>query len=233
MRDSKYSILFMRDDTDVKRFRISPFWLRGYFIAQTVLVILAVGSLYLGITSLNENFTLTSEKKELSKRLEEAELRLSTLGNMEKILEAYDKSELQSLLASAPTDSQEQELQALDLAAIFTPMDHGLVSVDEVKASFKDSSLIVHFKLENPKVDTLLVGSADLALITTDGVMHELKAPEADLSFQIQRRKFARTTVSLPPGVNKETVFGLRISIKSSDGTVIFSETYPLYHILS
>ena len=29
MSDPKYSVLFMRDDTDVKRYRVSPFWLKA------------------------------------------------------------------------------------------------------------------------------------------------------------------------------------------------------------
>lgn len=233
MRDSKYSILFMRDDTDVRRFRVSPFWLRSYVIAQIVLVVLAGASLWLGITSFDDNAHLRAEKKELSKRLEDAELRLSTLGNMEKILEAYDKNELQALLSAAPEEGVDESQKAVDLAAIFTPINHGLIKVDEIKATLEGKALTVNFKIENPKPDTVLSGIADLAVIATDGSIFPLDTKTSDLSFQIQRRKFARTSVKLPESVNKDNAFGLRISIKRSDGKVIFSETYPLYHILS
>lgn len=233
MKDSKYSILFMRDDTDVKRFRLSPFWLRAYIIAQVVLVVLAAGSIYLGVTTWNENVQLTREKHEQAKRLEEAELRLSTLGNMEKILEAYDKSELQALLSSSPEQEAAPEEEGVDLTAIFTPVDEGLVVVDELKATLKDDVLTVNFKVENPKEDNVLSGVAELSLVTTSGEIHPLDAPPADLSFQIQRRKFARTSVRLPKGVSTDDAFGLRVTIKRSDGKVIFGETYPLYHILS
>lgn len=233
MRDSKYSILFMRDDTDVRRIRVSPFWLRGYIIAQISLIIIAAVSLYIGITSFRDNAGLLHDKKELAKQLEDAELRLSTLGNMEKILEAYDKSELQSLLTTTPEDGEDSSQKAVDLAAIFTPINHGLVLVEEIKATLHGSQLTLNFKLENPNPDTMLSGTTDLAIIATDGSIYPLDTSNSDLTFQIQRRKFARTTIALPEGVNKENAFGLRISIKSADGKVIFSETYPLYHILS
>lgn len=233
MRDSKYSILFMRDDTDVRRFRISPFWLRGYIIAQIALIVIAAVALYIGITSYSDNAGLRNDNKELVQRLEDAELRLSTLGNMEKILEAYDKSELQSLLAATPEDGVDSSQKAIDLAAIFTPINHGLVIVEEIKASLENHTLTLNFKVENPKPDTVLSGVTDLAIIATDGSIYPLETKKADLTFQIQRRKFARTSVNLPEGVNKDNAFGLRISIKRSDGKVIFSETFPLYHILS
>lgn len=233
MRDSKYSILFMRDDTDVRRFRVSPFWLRGYIIAQVVLVVIASASLWLGITSFSDNAALRSEKADLSKRLEDAELRLSTLGNMEKILEAYDKNELQALLSATPDEGEDSSQKAVDLAAIFTPINPGLIQVEEIKATLEGNSLTVNFKIENPKPDSVLSGVADLAMIATDGSIFPLDTKASDLAFQIQRRKFARTSVELPEGVNKDNAFGLRISIKRSDGKVIFSETYPLYHILS
>jgi hypothetical protein len=236
VRDSKYSILFMRDDTDVKRLRLSPFWLRAYVVAQVLLAALAAGGVYLGYTAWHENVMLNREKHDLAKRLEEAELRLSTLGNMEKILEAYDKSELQSLLSAnpgeqvPPTDAEED---GVDLTAIFTPVDEGLVVLDELKATLNGDVLTVNFKVENPKEDSTLSGVAELSLVTSSGEIHPLDAPPADLSFQIQRRKFARTSVKLPEGVKPDDAFGLRVTIKRSDGKVIFGETYPLYHILS
>ncbi len=232
MRDSKYSILFMRDDTDVRRFRISPFWLRGYIIAQVVLVLVTVGSLYFGIISWYDNYTLSSEKQELDKRLEDAELRLSTLGNMEKILEAYDKKELQTLLAQTPEDIANQSQTTVDLSAIFKPVDDGLVVVDEIKATFKNSQLTVNFTVGNPKPATTITGRASLTLIATNGTIHPLKAKTSDLSFQIQRRKFVRATMGLPENLSQSKAFGLRISITNSEGKVIFGKTYPLYNII-
>ncbi len=231
MRDSKYSILFMRDDTDVRRFRISPFWLRGYLIAQFMLILVAIGSLYFGITSWHDNYTLSSEKQDLDKRLEDAELRLSTLGNMEKILEAYDKKELQTLLTQTPGDITNPPQTAVDLAAIFTPVDDGLVVVDEIKATFSGSKLTVNFKLENPKSATTIAGRVALSLVATDGIVHPLEGKASDLSFQIQKRKFVRATVGLPENLSRSKAFGLRISITNSDGKVIFGETYPFYNI--
>lgn len=232
MRDPKYSILFMRDDTDVKRFRVSPNWLRAYVFAQVVLILLAIGGIYLGVTFWWDNRVLSSEKNELSHRLEEAELRLSTLANMEKILQAYDKSELQSLLAGPKEGIQDNE-EALNLNDVFTSVDEGLVLVDEIKASLTSTTFSLSFKLENRKTDLLLSGVTELYLISNDGHETPLEGNRNDLTFQIQRRKFVRTTVSLPDGIEKNDLFAVRIVIKRSDGTVIFSETYPLQSILA
>lgn len=231
MRDSKYSILFMRDDTDVRRFRVSQFWLRGYVVAQIVLIVLTVVSLYIGITSWNDNTSLTNEKKEMAAKLKQAELSNESLENMVKLFESNDVSTL-ALLAET-MDSTDSSRGTINLTTIFTPINTGIVEVDEVKASLQGTKLTVNFKVENPKPDTVLTGKAKLALVTSAGIIHVLEASTADLAFQIQRRKFARTTVDLPKGVTKENAFGLRISIQRSDGTVIFSETYPLYRILS
>ena len=152
---------------------------------------------------------------------------------MKKIFEAYDKHEIQNLLTTAPENGKNNELQkAVDLAAIFTPTDYGLIKVEELKASFVGSSLNINFKIENPKLNTVLSGCSDLAIVGTDGAIFPLKTKQSDLDFQIQRHKFVRTSVKLPKGVTKDNAFGLKISINRSDGKVIFSETYPLYHIL-
>lgn len=231
MRDPKYSILFMRDDTDVRRFRVSPNWLRTYLAAQAVLILLAVAGIWLGVTSWWDNRVLTSEKNELAKRLEEAELRLSTLANMEKILEAYDKSELQSLLAG-PKEGVQEGAVPVDLNKVFTSVDEGVVIVDEVKSALTSTTFSLSFKLENRKTDTLLSGDTEIHLITSDGRKTPLEGNPRDLAFQIRQRKFVRTTVPLPDGMEKNDLFAVSIAIKRSDGMVIFSDTYPLHTIL-
>lgn len=46
MGSTKYNVLFMRDDDTVKRYRLSPFWLRMLFWFVILLALLAGGSLF-------------------------------------------------------------------------------------------------------------------------------------------------------------------------------------------
>lgn len=98
MNGFKYSVLFMRDDTGVCHLRISPIWLWGLGMALALLLVFGVGGTWFGMTMWSQNQGLKAEKRELTIRIKAADLRLATLANMEKILEAYDKKDLQSLL---------------------------------------------------------------------------------------------------------------------------------------
>ncbi|WP_245628742.1 hypothetical protein [Salidesulfovibrio brasiliensis] len=90
MSDSKYSVLFMRDDADVRRYRLSPFWLRFFLCSQMFLLFCAAGGMYLGYRGWKETKALNVENKRLEQQLVDAQVRLERLGNMEKILKSYD-----------------------------------------------------------------------------------------------------------------------------------------------
>ncbi|WP_022663435.1 hypothetical protein [Paucidesulfovibrio longus] len=241
MNDAKYSILFMRDDLDVRRFRLNPFWLKSIFVSLTLLVLVAAAGIYFGATSLRDNLRLRHENKELSQRLDEAELRLSTLGNMEKILESYDTKELQSLLSpekaetpeaeAKPTAPSEPAKPAVDLSSIFAKTDTGAVRLEDVRLEIEQKQVLVSFNLLNNLGNTQLSGDTRLALVANNGEVIELPAKNADLSFQIQRRKPIRARVPLPDGLDRANVFGLRLTVTREDGKVVFSETYPQYRV--
>ena len=231
--DSKYSLLFMRDDSDVRRLRVSSFWLRAYLIFQGLLLVLGVLGVWLGVSFWLENRSLNAENHALSTRLEEAELKLSSLANMEKILEAYDKRDLQSLLnateakkSGEATPEAVPDREPVDLADLFETVDQGPISAEDLKTVVSNDRLVVTFRLENPS-DTLASGVTHLAVITNDGQLVQV-APRENLSYQIQKRKFERATFDLPEGVNQDTLFAVRVEVKDSNGTTIFKKSYPL-----
>jgi len=234
MSDSKYSVLFMRDDRDVTRYRVSPFWLRMFVFSQVFLFLCAAGGIYMGVRGFNVNSTLQSENKDLEQRLVDAEVRLERLGNMEKILESYDPTELQSLLSAASTEVEEQEVvEEVDLNEIFVRVDTRQVGVENLQAKLTKRKFSISFELNNLQASKPMGGQADLSFVTKEGKAVEAKVNKNDLSFQIQRFKRIATAFLLPDGMEKKDLFGLRLEIKGKDGNVIFAETYPFYHIFS
>jgi hypothetical protein len=235
MSDSKYSVLFMRDDRDVTRYRLSPFWLKMFVFSQVFLLLCAVGGIYMGVRGFRVNAALQSQKKDLEQRLVDAEVRLERLGNMEKILESYDPAELQSLLSAATTEVEQQPepREDINLNKIFTRTDTRQVGVENMQAKLAGRKLTVSFELNNLQASKSMAGQADFIYLTKDGQTEDAETNKDDLSFQIQRFKRIRTTFLLPEGMERKDLFGLRLEIKGKDGDVIFAETYPFYHILA
>ncbi|WFS63228.1 hypothetical protein LF599_03425 [Pseudodesulfovibrio thermohalotolerans] len=234
MSDSKYSVLFMRDDRDVSRYRLSPFWLKMFVFSQIFLLLCAVGGIYMGVRGFRINNALQTEKKGLEQRLVDAEVRLERLGNMEKILESYDATELQSLLAAATTEAEHPEpREEINLNTIFTRADTRQVGVENMQAKLAGRKLTVSFELNNLQASKAMAGQADFLFLTKGGKAEDAETNKADLSFQIQRFKRIQTTFLLPEGMERKDLFGLRLEIKGKDGDVVFAETYPFYHILA
>jgi len=235
MSDSKYSVLFMRDDRDVTRYRVSPFWLKMFVFIQIFLFICAAGGFYMGVRGFRINRTLQGENKALEQRLVDAEVRLERLGNMEKILQSYDPAELQSLLSAATSEVERKQVERVevDLNKVFVRVDTQQVGVENIQARIAKRKVSVSFELNNLQSSKAVIGEGDIDFVRKDGSLVEAKVKRSDLGFQIQRFKRIQTTFSLPEGLEQKDLFGLRLEIKGKDGDVIFAETYPFYHILS
>ncbi len=224
----------MRDDRDVTRYRVSPFWLKMFIFTQVFLFLCAAGGIYMGVRGFKVNADLQSENKGLEQRLVDAEVRLERLGNMEKILQSYDPAELQSLLSSATSELEEEKEQiTVDLNKIFTRVDTQQVGVENLQARIAGRKVSVSFELNNLQASKAVVGQAALSFVKKGGESVSAKTNRSDLSFQIQRFKRIQTTFLLPDGLEQKDLFGLRLEIKGKGGDVIFAETYPFYHILA
>lgn len=235
MSDSKYSVLFMRDDTDVKRYRLSPFWLRLFLFSQIFLLLCASGGMYMGLRGWWQNAELLAQKKKLEQRLVDAEVRLERLGNMEKILQSYDPKELQALLTSATnqTEVEEKKQPEIDLKKIFIRVNTRQVGVENLQARVAGAKVSLSFELNNMQTAKSMAGVVDITFVKKDGTEVKLATNKDDLTFQIQRFKRIRTSFTMPDGLKMDDVFGLRLGIRDNDGKVIFTETYPLYNILA
>jgi len=234
MSNSKYSVLFMRDDRDVTRYRVSPFWLKMFIFTQVFLFLCAAGGIFMGVRGFKINSDLHGVNKGLEQRLVDAEVRLERLGNMEKILQSYDPAELQSLLSAATTEvEQAAEPVLVDLNKVFIRVNTQQVGVENLRVSIAKSKIKVSFELNNLQASKAIVGQAGFSFVKKDGTSVVAKTKKSDLVFQIQRFKRISTSFLLPDGLEQKDLFGLRLEIKGKDGDVIFAETYPFYHILS
>lgn len=234
MGNTKYNVLFMRDDDTVKRYRLSPFWLKVLFWIVFMLAVSAAAGTWAGYTFWAENSQLKQDKIELQKNLNDASVQLERLENVNKILDSYDPNELQSLLAAVPVEEKKVESgPAVDLNRLLFYKNLMRAGVENVKVRKSGGSLALSFDLNNLQTSSALSGFAKVALIKNSGKGVQIKVNRNDMSFHIQRFKVVRTRFGLPSGSNLKDVYGIRLMITTKKGELIFSEVYPLSRVLN
>lgn len=234
----KYSIIFMRDDQNVKRFRMSPAWMKIFIYFLIFLVAVAVAGAYFGTKYWKAHKNLTMEKKVLETRLSEAQIKLERLENVEKILESNGPDEIQALFGSPPQIPPAQEKketpgESVSLDELFVSVNTGQASISELAASLDGRKMTVDFNVNNEVADTTLSGRASIDLVTNDGSLVKVDYSGSDMTFQIQRFRKITAVFELPEGVKVKDVFGVKLQLKTSDGKLIFSETYPLSDLVA
>ncbi|WP_321401988.1 hypothetical protein [Maridesulfovibrio sp.] len=234
MGNTKYNVLFMRDDDTVKRYRLSPFWLKVLLWVVVLLAVCAGGGAWAGYTFWSQNSRLKQEKIELQKSLNDASVQLERLENVNKILDSYDPNELQSLLATVPVEEKKVEtVPVIDLNKLLFYKNQMRAGVENVKLRKSGSSLALSFDLNNLQTSSALGGLATIQLIENNGQVIEIRANRNDMSFHIQRFKVVRTRLALPPAMDVKDIYGVRLMITTNNGELIFSEVYPLSRVLN
>ncbi len=234
MSKTKYNVLFMRDDDTVKRYRLSPFWLKFFFWFFIIMMGCAGVGAWSGYTFWEGNKELKREKIALQQSLNEASVQLERLQNVNKILDSYDPNELQSILASVPVEQKKVEpVKPLNLSELLTYVNHMRAGVENIKLRKSGKGLALSFDLNNLQTSSALSGLAGVKLILNDGEVAEVRANRNDLSFQIQRFKVVRTRFPFPKGVSLKDIYGIRLMIRTSEKELIFSEVYPLARIFN
>jgi hypothetical protein len=235
MVKSKYNVLLMRDDTNVRRYRLSPFWIRLALYSTLLLILVAAGGGYAGFTYWKENRVLVQENRQISRDLMDARMELERLDNIDQILKSNDPEELQSLIGSvsAEIENQKPAKPPLNLNNMFEFVDLQQVRVDDLQARFTNNGMRVSFNLNNLLTEDTLSGQADVLLLASDGSLVDVNTNDSQLAFQIQRFKRITANFPLPEKYGKSNLFALRIVIKNDQDQIIFSETFPLAHILA
>lgn len=239
MSKAKYNVLMMRDNTPVRRYRLSPVWLKLGLYALLLLVAVASAGGYFGFEFWKKNQTLTDELTGVERELREARIELERLQNIDQILKSNDPEELQTLLGApgAPPKPKAPAVPPpppLDLSRLLGRIDLQHVRVDNFQAKApSDRTLQIVFNLNNLQTVDTISGIATMAVLTNDGKEQLPQLNKNDLVFQIQRFKQITTAFKLPAGLDTGDVFGLRLVIKNNSGQVIFSDVFPLANILS
>lgn len=221
MKNTSYSVLFMRDDTDVRSFRVSPRRLRLLLWTCAGLGVLVLVALVVGLKSFVSYRVLLAERRSLELSLADAQVALERLGNIEKI---------QQSMGGAPggKDAAKPDKSAPAGARAFAKVDSGAMTVDNFRAQISGGAINVTFDLNN-KAAGAAAGDIRLLVLKNDGSMGELEpSSAADLTYQIQRFKRISASARLPEGLTRREALGLRVEIKNSDGDVILGETYAL-----
>jgi len=223
MKNASYSVLFMRDDADVKTLRVSPRRLRLLLWISVGLGIVVLIGLIVGLRSFVGYRGLLNERRDLEVQLAEAQVNLERLGNLDKL----QKGDAATPPAKDSGKGQADK-SAQPLSRAFSKINAGTIAVENFRAQLSGATLATTFDLNNRAQDSA-TGGISLFLLRNDGTLTELAVQNSsDLTFQIQRFKRISTTANAPEGLTRKEALGLRVEIKNSNGEVILGETYAL-----
>lgn len=224
MPNTSYSVLFMRDDADVKTLRVSPRRLKLLLWIFAGVGLLVLVGLIVGLRSFVGYRSLLSERRELEVKLADAQVSLERLGNLDKIQRggAAEPAAKGAPQVHAPDTSPQAASRA------FSKINAGSLDVDNFRGQLTGKTLITSFDL-NIRANGTVSGDIRLLLLRNDGSLTELEsANPSDLTYQVQRFKRISVSARVPEGLTRREALGLRVEIKNSDGEVILGETYAL-----
>ena len=234
MTEPKYSVLIMRDDSPVRTMRVGRFWFRTFVYVQITLIALTLLGAFFGYNFWQQNFKQSVSNRQLRTDLADMRIKLERLQNVEEILKSNDPEELQALICSVNTNAEPLVVAPpIDLVNIMPHVDMRQAGLANIQARMAQGQLQVKFEVNNLLSDGPLTGLVQIALITRTGSVLYPSLDRQDLDFTIQRFKRIRTSLQLPPSVDVDQLYGVRISIEHPDGTVIFSDAFPLADILA
>lgn len=221
MPNSSYSVLFMRDDADVKTLRVSPRRLKLLLWVSLVTGVFVLIALIVGVRSFVGYRMLLSERRDLEVRLADAQVNLERLGNLDKIQKGGPA-------AGGKEKAKPAEPASQPVSRAFHRVNSSALTVDGLRAQLQGANIVVGFDLNN-KAQGSASGDISLLLLRSDGSLIELTPSSAsDLTYQIQRFKRISASARAPEGLTRREALGLRVEIKNSSGEVILGETYAL-----
>lgn len=229
---NKYNVILMRDDTSVKNFRLSPFWIKFLLLFFVFLLVTSGAGLYYSYIFFMEKKVIAQLYEDRMETFEEMQRELKRLRNVEQTFESYNEEELRSFLSAQRREEIDLPDNEVELDDIFSPVDQNIVGVANVQASLTQDKMRVQLEVNNMEGEGTVSGRIYLFLIQNDGTMIELDLEDDDLYYSIARFKRVDTTFDLPGGVDQESLFALRVSARDDNQELIYSQTYPLSKIL-
>lgn len=226
-----YNIILMRDTSNAVRFRIPVFWIRVAVVALLAFLFSCATGTYLGFSRSVQNHSLKKENRFLKGELQKAEMEVKRLHNISLIMDSYDVEELQAV-ENHLKQGTKALMPPVDLEEIFSKKDMQIIYVDNVQGRFTDNNLRLSYSINNLQTSDSVTGETFFSLITRDGVLVDIGMREKGF-FEIQRFKAIEVSLPLPEELDTGEIFAVRLRITSESGETIFSETFPLSHILS
>ncbi|WP_291321599.1 hypothetical protein [Desulfonatronospira sp.] len=226
----KYSVLLMRDDTSVRRFRVRPFWIKFFALFFVILGIVAGAGVYFSVLFFQEKEQLETRLQRVSGKLEQTAKELENKRNLQAVFETYEARDLHSLL-TVP-DAYRESSTVLDLSEVFAYKDKRIVSIDNIQASFNNDRMRVQLEINNLMEGETISGRVFLHVVRRDGGQVDLELEHEDLYYTIARFKEVDVTFQLPGSLDPQNIFALRIKVENDDQELIYSETFPLSNIL-
>ena len=100
---NKYTVLIMRDDTQVRRMRFSPLWLKFFFWALFVLLVIAGAGSWGTYYFWQKERVLNADLIQLERHNSDLSIKLERLQNMETLIGASESTPLDPVLDTGPT----------------------------------------------------------------------------------------------------------------------------------
>lgn len=236
MKSNRYNVILMRDDTSVKSFRLSPFWIKFLFFLFPLFIIISIMGIFFSYYFFQEKRELVCLYDSKTKSFYEMKKELERLQNVEKMLESYNEHQLGSFLISQQQPKHRQDKKdsfpAVDLRRILDPVDMNIVGVSNVQASFIHDRMRVQLDVNNMAGRGTVTGRITISLITNDARIIGLNLEDMDLNYAIARFRTIDNTIDLPQGLEQESIFALRISADDEDGNTVYSKIFPISSIL-
>ena len=223
----------MRDDSKVRRMRVSPFFLKVLLCLEILLVLCAGIGGYFGVHFWMVNKALNADVRACKHTIQQNGMELDRLLNMEKLVKIDDKEMMSSLIASA--QAQKKTIlheKTINLQKILEKIDKQVFFVTNVQFATKNHDPSLSFDVNKKSTNNdLLKGIVTIDLITSSGKVIPVEN-EQNLDFEVRRMKQFHQKISIPKPLKLDDLFAIRISIIDSSGEMVFSESYPFYSIL-
>ncbi|MCT4535188.1 hypothetical protein [Halodesulfovibrio sp.] len=228
----KYSVLIMRDDTNVRRYRVSPSSLRSLVIVLLFVVMVAVCGIFTSFSLWEKNTTLMNERHGVQKELRDLKVYVERLENIEQILQSNDPEELQALFSSMSVAASAELPPPIDLSSILQVVDHNLVAISNLKLQkATGGNLRLSLKLDNKNAKGTIRGSIVLSFVGKDGKVVIIDANKKDMEFSINRFKRIVTTFEVPDAIALHEAYALQLSI-TNNKTTLLQRIYPIKELL-
>lgn len=263
MGGKKYSVILMRDDDHVRRYRMSSIWFKIGIFAFIFLFFLSAGGIYLGLNYWNKSRDLSRTNAALEEEIQSKDVELERLRNMERMVLAHQEDPIltapnataanatnagvnATAETNATTTQENATAQAnatppvaapqyeyISPSVLTTVLDEGETSISELTLQDTDAGYAIHFMVSNEKSRGSLTGLVSLKLIAKNGTLHPIDASKEALDFTIQRFKTINIDFEIPQAIEKDEIYGLLVKVTNKAGDLIYSKAYPLQDIVS